>query len=88
MNCEGQLVLAFAAASAFASSTVLEERPLHPFHRYFRTPRSRLRGGIVDGEFVANRVGIDAGEPLGHVQVLSRSTEADLVVILFCPASA
>src|SRR5262245_50822917 len=64
------------------SAGVLEERPLHPLHRYFRTPRSRPRGGIVDGELVANRVGIGTGEPLGHVQVLCRSTEADLVRVI------
>src|SRR6478752_4856233 len=66
------------------SAGVLVERPLHPSHRYFRTPRSRPRGGIVNGEFVANRVGIDTGEPLGHVQVLSRSTETDLVRVIGC----
>src|SRR6185503_21364807 len=46
------------------SAGVLKERPLHPSHRYFPAPRSRPRAGIVDGEFVANRVGIDSGEPL------------------------
>src|SRR5690242_5246332 len=71
-QCVVQAVISFV-------TRVLEDRSFVLLPRDFRRPRSGPRRGIVDGELIAERLFVDAGEPLGQMHVLARALERELV---------
>ena len=59
-------------------AAVLEDRSGNSRPRHHRAPRLRVRTRIGDGEFVLQRVGIDAREAFDHARVGGRSLQARL----------